>query len=125
MKTLGAQLVAVGPGTCEIELPFSSSLGQQHGFLHAGATTSIADSAAGYAAYTLTPKGSSVLTTELKINLLSPAQGERFFARAEVLKAGKTLTVVTSKVFAVQKGQEKLCAFLTASIMTVPHAETI
>lgn len=119
MHTLGAILGRIEPGSVEIILPVAAHLGQQHGFVHAGAVAAIADSAAGYAALSLMPPGSGVLTTEFKINLLSPAGGERLVARGRVIKAGRTLTLALSEVFAVREGQEKLCAMLTATLMTV------
>lgn len=119
MKTLGACLSRVEIGESEITLPYSKHLIQQHGYLHAGVVATIADSSAGYAAFTLSPVNASVLTTEFKINLLSPAKGEKFIARAKVLRAGRTLQIVTSEVFAVDNDEEKLCAFLTATIMTM------
>ena len=106
MKLIGAELAVVQPGLVEISLPYSRDLTQQDGFLHAGIITTIADSAAGYAAFTLMPAGSRVLSVEFKVNLLRPASGEQFLARAEVIKAGKTLTVVRSDVFAI-RGRER------------------
>jgi uncharacterized protein (TIGR00369 family) len=99
MRLIGAELIRVAPGVVEISLPYRSDLTQQHGYLHAGIVTTIADSACGYAAYTLMPPGSGVVSVEFKVNLLRPARGERFVAHAEVVKAGKTLTVVRSDVF--------------------------
>jgi len=119
MHTLGAVLGRVEPGAVEINLPVAAHIGQQHGFVHAGAVAAIADSAAGYAALSLMPPGSGVLTTEFKINLLSPANGEQLIARGRVIKAVRTLTLALSEVFAVRDGREKLCAMLTATLMTV------
>ena len=101
MNLLGARLSLVEAGVVEITLPYRADLAQQHGYLHAGVVTTIADSACGYAAYTLMPAGSEVLSVEFKVNLLRPAQGETFVARAEVIKAGKTLTVVRADVFSI------------------------
>ncbi len=125
MHTLGAILGRIEPGSVEIILPVAAHIGQQHGFVHAGAVAAIADSAAGYAALSLMPPGSGVLTTEFKINLLSPAGGERLVARGRVIKAGRTLTLALSEVFAVREGQEKLCAMLTATLMTVEGRDGI
>lgn len=125
MHTLGAILGRIEPGSVEIILPVAAHLSQQHGFVHAGAVAAIADSAAGYAALSLMPPGSGVLTTEFKINLLSPAGGERLVARGRVIKAGRTLTLALSEVFAVREGQEKLCAMLTATLMTVEGRDGI
>lgn len=104
MSTLGATLGSVEPGEVEIALRPSAAISQQHGFVHAGAITAIADSAAGYAALTLMPAGLGVLSTEFKINLLAPAVGDRIVARGRVVKAGRTLSVAQSEVFAVSDG---------------------
>ncbi|MGB0086391.1 MAG: PaaI family thioesterase [Rhodomicrobiaceae bacterium] len=110
MTTLGASMTEARPGRVVLEAPFSPRLTQQHGFFHAGVTASLADSAAGYAAYSLFPAGSSVLTVEFKINLVSPARGERLRAVGEVIKQGRTLTVCEIRVFAIAAGKETLCA---------------
>ncbi len=107
MKLIGARLSLVEPGVVEITLPYRADLLQQNGYLHAGIITTIADSACGYAAYTLMPAGSNVLSVEFKLNLLRPAQGDTFVARAEVIKAGRTLTVVRADVFALT-GDDKV-----------------
>ena len=100
MRTIGARLAMVEPGRCVLEMAKRDDLCQQHGFVHAGITTTLADTAAGYAALSLMPKGAEVLSTEFKINLMNPAAGRLFTARAEVLKPGRTLTVVRSDVWA-------------------------
>jgi len=117
MRTLGAELGEVRPGACEIRLPFRDGLSQQHGFFHAGATASIADSAGGYAAYTLMPESDSVLSVEFKINLLAPARGDLLVARGRVLKAGRTLFVCRADVFAVSGNEESLCATMQQTVM--------
>ena len=118
MNLIGARLIRVEPGVVEIELPFRADLTQQDGFLHAGVITTVADSAAGYAAYTLMPAGSRVLSIEFKVNLLRPARGELFVARAEVIKAGRTLTVVRADVFAVSGNSEReLVATMQGTMM--------
>lgn len=118
MNLIGARLARVEPGVVEIELPFRADLTQQDGFLHAGVITTVADSAAGYAAFTLMPAGSRVLSIEFKVNLLRPARGELFVARAEVIKAGRTLTVVRADVFATGANSEKeLVATLQGTMM--------
>ena len=106
MGLIGAELSRVEPGVIEITLPYRADLAQQHGYLHAGIVTTIADSACGYAAYSLMPPNSEVLSVEFKVNLLRPAKGEKFLAVAEVVKAGKTLTVVRADVFGVD-GEEQ------------------
>lgn len=119
MATLGARLGRVAPGEVEIVMAVAPHLGQQHGFVHAGAVAAIADSSAGYAALSLMAKGAGVLTTEFKINLLAPAAGEALSARGRVVKAGRTLTLALSEVYALEGGRERLCAMLTATLMTV------
>jgi uncharacterized protein (TIGR00369 family) len=119
MATLGATLDRVAPGEIEIRLPFRDDLTQQHGFLHAGATTTIVDTACGYAALTLMPADAAVLSVEFKVNLLAPAQGDAFVARARVLKPGRTLFVTTGDVVAIQAGSERLVATMLATVMTV------
>jgi uncharacterized protein (TIGR00369 family) len=119
METIGATLTRVAPGVVEIELPFRQDLTQQHGYLHAGILTSIADSACGYAAMSFTAAGADVLSVEYKINLLSPARGERMIARARVIRAGRNLTVCAGDVFATSAGQEKLLATMLATMMTI------
>ncbi|MDE2515195.1 MAG: PaaI family thioesterase [Rhodospirillales bacterium] len=119
MATLGASLVRIAPGQVEIALHPAPAISQQHGFVHAGALSAIADSAAGYAALSLMPPGRGVLTTEFKINLVAPAIGERIIARGRVVKAGRTLTLAQTEVFAVRDGTEKLVALLTATMMAL------
>jgi uncharacterized protein (TIGR00369 family) len=119
MHTIGAEVAHVAPGEVDIRLPFRADLTQQHGFLHAGILGAVADSAAGYAAYTLMPAEAAVLSVEYKLNLMAPAAGEAFVARGRVKKAGRTLTVCTADVFALQSGQERLVATMQATMMTV------
>ena len=110
MGLLGARLTRVEPGLVEITVPFREDLTQQHGLFHAGVSTTIADSAAGYAAYTLFPADVAILAVELKINFLSPAQGEALIATGRVLKPGRTLTVNEMDVHC-RRGEERvLCA---------------
>lgn len=119
METIGARLARVAAGAVEIELPFRADLTQQHGYLHAGIVASILDSACGYAALSLMPTGTEVLSVEYKINLLSPAQGVRFIARARVVRAGRNLSVCTGDVFALNEGAEKVIATMLATMMTI------
>jgi uncharacterized protein (TIGR00369 family) len=110
MRALGASIASVEPGCVEIEVPFDVRLTQQHGFFHAGATSSVADNAGGYAGYTLFPADSSVLTVEFKINLLAPAKGEKLRAVGQVVKTGRTLTFCDLRVFVFNAGRKVLCA---------------
>lgn len=107
MGLIGAELTRVEPGIIEITLPYRADLTQQHGYLHAGIVTTIADSACGYAAYSLMPPNSEVLSVEFKVNLLRPARAEMFLAVAEVVKTGKTLTVVRADVFGLDQSRER------------------
>jgi uncharacterized protein (TIGR00369 family) len=119
MRTIGATLTLLTPGHAEILLPYREDLTQQHGYIHGGITGMIADSACGYAGYSLMPADASVLTVEYKINMLSPAEGEALVARARVLKPGKTLVVTQCDVFAVHNGAEKLCAVMQQTLMVM------
>src|SRR5689334_15942488 len=112
MRTLGATLGKVTPGHVEVVLVPKPEVSQQHGFVHAGAVSAIADSAAGYAALSMMPADRGVLTTEFKINLLAPAIGERIIARGKMVKAGRTLTLAQTEVFAENEGKEQLIALL-------------
>ena len=119
MSTIGAEMISVGSGRVEIGFLFNSRLTQQNGFVHAGAVTSILDSACGYAALSVAPEGVDVLTVEFKVNLLAPGVGESFLARASVKRAGKRLAVCAADVFAVRAGEEKLIATMLATIMNI------
>ena len=120
MHLLGAELSVVGPGYCEIHLPYRKALSQQHGFFHAGVIGTLADNAGGYAAFSLMPPHASVLTVEYKLNLLAPGQGGRLKARGRALKAGRTLTVCRCEVWAIHEGMERLCATCLMTVMTLP-----
>ncbi len=117
MSLLGARLGTIKPGYCEIALPFRQDLCQQDGFFHAGITSTVADSAGGYAAYTLMPVNSRVLTVEFKINLIAPARGAQLLAQGTVRKAGRTLTITLVDVYAVTDGQKNLCASMTQTLI--------
>ena len=125
MTTLGAALGEISSGRVDVELRPRPEISQQHGFVHAGAISAIADTAAGYAALSVMPADVGVLTTEFKINLVAPAIGERIIARGRVVKAGRTLTLTQSDVFAVNTGQEKLVAVLKATLITIEGREGI
>ena len=117
MGLIGAELTRVEPGLIEIRLPYRADLAQQHGYLHAGIVTTIADSACGYAAYSLMPPNSEVLSVEFKVNLLRPAKGETFSAVAEVVKAGRTLTVVRADVFGIEQERRELVATMLGTMI--------
>jgi len=109
MQTLAAELTRIEPGLVEIEMPYDERFTQQHGYLHAGVTTAIADSAGGYAGYTLMPADSSILAVEFKVNLLTPARGTRFRARGQVVKSGRRLTITEIQVEALEEARTTLC----------------
>lgn len=121
MTLLGARLARVADGEVHIALSFSDALTQQHGYLHAGAITSIVDSACGYAALTRAPAGSDIVSAEFKINLLRPGIGERFLAIGKVQNAGKTLTVCTGEVRAFDgtSDRHKVIALMQATMANV------
>jgi uncharacterized protein (TIGR00369 family) len=121
MATLGARLLRLEPGLCEIGLDYREELTQQHGYLHAAVGTAIADSAGGYAAYSLMPAGSSVLAVEFKINLLEPARGERFVGRGRVVRAGKRLTVCELEVEAWEGARLRRCLLGQQTVMCLPE----
>ena len=123
METIGAALTRVEPGIVEIALPYKTALTQQHGFLHAGIVATILDSACGYAAFSLMAADVAVLTVEYKINLMRPAQGDRFVARGRVLKAGRTLTVCAGDAYAIADSSEKLIATMLATVAAVEQRE--
>jgi len=121
MVTIGAKLVLVSDGEVQIALPFSERLSQQHGYVHAGAITSIVDSACGYAALTKAPPECEVVTAEFKINLLRPALGDHFLAIGRVQNSGKLLTVCTGEVpaFSGTGSAHKVIALIQSTIVNV------
>lgn len=119
MRLIGAELTHVSPGTVEIEMPFRDDLTQQHGFLHAGMISAALDSACGYAALSLMPADTGVLTIEFKINLMAPGRGERFVFRGEVTKPGRTIIVSDGRAYALSGADTKLIASMSGTMMVV------
>lgn len=119
MSHIGAVIGAVRPGQCEIRLPYGEHLSQQHGFFHGGVVATIADSAGGYAGFSLMEPGDGILTVELKLNLMAPADGELLIARGQVVRAGKQLTVATAEVAVVKNGRETVCALMQQTLMRI------
>ena len=117
MSLIGASLTAVEPGYVEIELPYREDLTQQKGYVHGGIVGMIADSACGYAALTLLPAGSDVLSVEFKVNLLAPARGDRVVADARVVRSGRTLTVCQAEVHSVETGRSDVTVALMQATM--------
>ncbi|MBX3554554.1 MAG: PaaI family thioesterase [Pseudolabrys sp.] len=119
MATVGARMATVRAGHVEIELPYAAGNTQQHGFIHGGLVASIADSACGYAALTTMPEDAAVLTAEFKINLMSPATGDMLRAVGRVVRPGRRLVICSGDVFAIDKGEEKHVALITATMAVV------
>lgn len=119
MALVGAELVRVEPGAVDIAVAFRAALAQQHGYFHGGIVGLIADSAGGYAAFTLMPADASVVSVEYKINFLAPAEGERLIARGRVVKPGRTLTVSQVEVAVVRGGRETVCGVVQQTLMAM------
>ncbi len=119
MATIGARLMRVAPGEVEIAVERGHAIGQQHGYVHGGVVGMIADSAGGYAGYSMMPPGGSVLTVEYKMNLLSPADGDTILARGRVVKPGRTLVVAQVDVVSIKGGREKPCALMVQTLMVM------
>ncbi|HTD06870.1 PaaI family thioesterase [Undibacterium sp.] len=122
LSSWGAQLTDMAAGSCEIMVPMGSAVTQQHGYFHGGVIGAIADAAGGYAANTLLMPANECLTAEYKINIVAPGIGDKLIARGKVLKTGKTLVVSSAEVFAVDQGQEKLCAIMQQTLFVLPTA---
>jgi len=119
MSLIGAELATIEPGVCEIVLAWRADLTQQKGYVHGGIVGMIADSACGYAAYTLMPPSASILTVEYKINLIAPARRGTLVARGEVVKPGRTLTITRGEVAVREQGRSRLVATLQQTLMTL------
>ena len=119
MDHIGATLTLIEPGVCEIELPYSDGVSQQHGFFHGGVIGTTADSAGGYAAFGLMDAEDGILTVEYKLNLMAPADGDLLVARGQVVRAGRTLTVVRAEVGVVKNGVEVVCAAMQQTLMRI------
>lgn len=118
-RLIGASITRVEPGVVEITLPYRDDLTQQHGYVHGGIIGMIADTAGGYAGYTLFPADSSVLTVEYKLNLMAPGEGELFVAVGRVIKPGRTLCVVHGEVHALKDGRQTLCAVMQQTLIVL------
>lgn len=120
MALIGATLTTVEPGFCEIQLPWREDLTQQKGYVHGGIIGMIADSACGYAAYSLMPAGASLVTVEYKINIMAPARQGLLVARGEVVKPGRTLSITSGEVYLRLKGRSALVAAMQQTLMMLP-----
>ena len=119
MGLVGAKLIELRPGYCEIHLPWRADLTQQNGYFHAGIIATVVDSAAGYAGFTLMPPGSSVLSVEFKLNLLAPGDGELLIATGEVIKSGKTLVITRGEAYVVKGDKTTHCSTMQQTLMTM------
>jgi uncharacterized protein (TIGR00369 family) len=119
MDFIGAELCKLEPGFCELQLPHKTDLTQQHRYFHAGVIAALADTAGGYAAFSLMPENSSVLTVEYKINFMTPGDGERLFAEGSVLKSGKTLTICRIEAYVEKNGKRTICASGQMTVMAL------
>lgn len=123
MGLIQATMPVIEQGKVEIHLPHWHGVCQQHGFVHGGVVGMIADSAGGYAAMTVAPTGTSVLSVEYKLNFLAPAKGDKLIARGSVIKAGRRLIITEAKVWACEGPEERLCAVMQQTIMAVSDPE--
>lgn len=121
MRLIRGEIVSIAPGRCIVAVRIKPELTQQRGFLHGGVTAALADTAAGFAAYSLMPAGSSPLTVEFKINLMAPAAGERFLASGNVVRSGRTLTIVEVDVIAEAKGETQMIAKMLATLICLEN----
>jgi uncharacterized protein (TIGR00369 family) len=119
MKTLGVKIVSLQPGEIELMMPYAAAYTQHTGFIHAGIIATVLDNACGYAAFSLVPDDTTILTVEFKTNLLAPAKGERFIFKGKVVKAGRTITVCEGQAFAVDRSDEKMVATMTGTMMAL------
>jgi uncharacterized protein (TIGR00369 family) len=120
MRALGIELMKVTPGACVLCAAADPRLTQQEGYFHGALVGAMLDSAGGYAAYSLMPPGSEVLTTEYKVNFIAAAAGERLIARGRVIKPGRTLTIAMAEAFCERNGVETACAIMLSSLIRVP-----
>jgi uncharacterized protein (TIGR00369 family) len=123
MRALGITLARIEPGLCELCAPFSPEVSQQHGYFHGALIGAALDSAGGYAALSLMPPGSEVLSTEYKVNFVAPALGEALIATGRVIKPGRTLTVTEVRAFCRQGDRHELCAIMLQSLMRIERQD--
>ena len=120
MQALGVELVEVSPGACVLRAAADLRLAQQQGYFHGALIGAMLDCAGGYAAFSLMPAGSEVLTTEYKVNFIAAAKGDRLIARGRVVKPGRTLTIAIAEAFCERDGIESACAIMLSSLIRVP-----
>ena len=125
LKSMGIELTRVSHGVVELEMPYSAKMTQQYGWLHGGAVAAGLDTACGLAAYTLIDPDASAITSEFKVNLLSPGRAGRFLFRGEITKPGSTIIVADGHAYALSDGPAKLIASMTSTLMIVRGREDI
>lgn len=125
METLRVTISRISLGEIELLMPFMADFTQQHGFIHAGTIATVLDNACGYAGFTRMQPGWAVLTVEFKANFLAPAKGESFQFVGKTVKAGRAITVCDAQAFSRTRGDEKLIATMTATLMAVTGREGI
>jgi uncharacterized protein (TIGR00369 family) len=125
MASLGVTIARLEPGEIELAMAYSAAFTQQHGFVHGGIIATVLDSACGYAAFSLTPPETSILTVEFKTSLLAPAKGERFTFRGRVIRPGRNITFCEAEAIAHEGEASKRIAIMTATLMAVTGPETI
>ena len=119
MQMMGAKLLRIEPGAVDLELPITEKVKQQHGYVHGGAITALADNAGGFSAITLMPEDTGGLTTDLNMHFAAPGEGDRLIARGKVIKPGRNLILATVEVFAEKNGTEKLAAYMTTTVISI------
>ena len=125
MDHIGAELITVQPGFSEIRLPYCNDVSQQHGLFHGGVTTSILDTAGGYAGLSMFEAGDGILTVEFKVNLIAPAMGEELIAKGEVVKLGNSLTVTRGEAIVIKNGIITPCAIMQQTLMRIVDRDDI
>jgi uncharacterized protein (TIGR00369 family) len=120
IRYLGIELASCGNGWCETKMKVSPSLRQQHGYVHAGALTTLADHTCGGAAVTTVPQGHDVITVENKVSFPRPASGSEVFCRAEVLRAGRTLIFVEAEVMVEAETGRVMVAKASSTLAIIP-----
>ncbi|MEM7214407.1 MAG: PaaI family thioesterase [Pseudomonadota bacterium] len=126
MELVNGRIASIEPGQVVLEMPMDRMVTQQHGFVHAGIITTMLDSAAGYAAFSLMPADAAVLTIEFKTNLMAPAKGELFRFTGRVIKPGRTITFCEASAIAIERGKpERQITTMTATMMTVLGREDV
>ena len=124
LHALGAEVVIIEPGFVEIHFPFSKAMQQQHGLFHGGMVALAADSASGYATYTVLPEDEECVSAEFKVNFLYPARGEKLISRGGIIKVGRTLVIAEATVSVVNEGEETECALMLHNLARVKHLKS-